>query len=291
MRHGLYVWSAKNFTGKGPGLLDRVAGWFRPSKAGGKLAVNDLVDVILRTRPALVTVKTRDGRASMNAGFAETVLEAADAVGAERSTWAYVYPWNPSGKRPSEEVLHRYLDEQAANIAADAFRLRARRVVLNAEKQWFHVEDAVVVYFVERVRWWLDAKYHAGGQRTPVVAWSSYAMPSSFPAYPWGAWCRMTDEAWPQLYSAKGSSSDGYAERGVRSARQHNELGARRIVFGGPLYRGPKQMRAFASGLSRIAGTIVPPYGKAPLTIDDLGVWWAAEQVTQDTEAVLLEAR
>lgn len=286
MRHGLWVWSAKNFRGKGPGLLDRIKGWFRPSKAGGALAVNDLIETILRTKPALVAVKTRDGRSVMNTELAPRVFEAADAVCAERVTWAYVYPWNPDAGRQAD--WKPYLDQQAYRIASDAVAYRAKRVVLNAEKQWFGVEGALAHHLVERLRWWLHELGSGKGLRTPRIGWSSYALPSSFRRYPWGAWCRATDEAWPQLYSG---GSIGYERRALRSARKHAEHGARVVVFSGPLYRGAEQMRRFLVGVSAMFGKQTSPgLGMPGVTVEPLAVWWAADQMTQDREAVLLES-
>lgn len=285
MKHAFYVWSRKNYPAAGAGLLDRVLGWFK-GKAG-RLAVNDVVDVIHRTKPALVVVKCRDGRSGMNAGFIEPVLEAVDAVGGEGGLWTYCYPWNPSAKNrtPSATERHAYLEEQAHLLAGDVKKHSAAVMVLNAEKEWFHTAPEHVRYFVRAFRAALDVR-----KVKCRVAWSAYALPSSFPAYPWRAWCEETDEAWPQLYSAGVVvSADNYAKRAVRSAQQHNEMGARRIVFGGPLYRGPKHMRAMFDGTSRIAGTITPPWaGAVPCVVDDMVVWWSMDQVTEEREAVIL---
>lgn len=285
MRHGFYVWSRKNYPGAGAGLLDRVTGWFMAP--AGKLAANDAADVIYRTRPALVVVKTRDGRSSMNDGFVGPVLDATREVGGEVGIWAYVYPWNPSSKDKSPSPLARtaYLTEQAQRIAGDAARYGAKAVVLNAEKEWFHVAPEHVTTFVRALRMAL-----AGQNVKCSVDWSSYAMPSAFPGYPWQAWCSETDRAWPQVYSAgAGASADAYAKRAARSAREHNERGARRIVFGGPLYRGAAQMRAMVEGVRRVAGTITPPWaGATPCVVEDLVVWWSMDQITEDRERVIL---
>lgn len=278
MKHGFYVWSERNYDGRGPGLVDRVKGWIFGAK---RLSVDDVSDIIMRTHPALVAVKTRDGRAAMNEdGFADAAFLAADAAGAERCVWAYVYPWNPDAGRAADPIV--YLRQQAERLAQDVARYRATRLVLNAEKHWFKADEYLVVAFLEAVR----AALLARGLRCRV-GFSSYALPSSFPRFAWGPWCRLTDEAWPQLYSG---GAEGYARRAVRSARQHNEHGARRIVFGGPLYRGAGQMRTFLRGLSGIIGTITPPWvGAKPIEIEDMAVWWSMDQMTQDREAVLLE--
>lgn len=290
MRHALWVWSAKNYEGKGPGFLDGVRRWFTPKERRAKeLSVEDLCDIIRRTRPRYVAVKAFDGRAPMNAALLDAVVPVCKEVGAGLWLWAYQYPWNPSSKNKAPTITQclGYAREQAVLLAEEAIRRGAVGVCSNTEKEWKRGWRGLSLAALETIAGELlqTTARTAPGRR---VAVSSYAEPRSFPGMPWPAWAAHAHEQWPQLYAAGWRKN--YLKRAIAILEQFRALGARRVVFSGPLYRGASHMRAMLEGVRPLFGTgrggaVVTPPG---VEVEDAIFWWSADQTTEDRERVIL---
>ncbi|GMV72952.1 MAG: hypothetical protein AMXMBFR77_27890 [Phycisphaerales bacterium] len=282
------MWSAKNFEGAGEGFLDRVNGWFDPrTRKAKELALNDLVDIIHRVRPATVAIKAFDGRAPMNQQLLDAVVPELKALGIGLWLWAYQYPWNPSDKKttsPTDTQCVAYVRQEGELLAREAVRRGAIGACSNLEKEWqpgwrgltrarLHTISAAL----------LRSQRVDNGLRTAV---SSYAEPSAFPTMPWSTWCQGADEQWPQLYS-KGQSGD-YGVRAGRILEQFSALQADKVVWSGPLYRGAHHMRDMFAAVSPLLGRPGEPTRSA---VGSVVFWWAADQMTEDREAVLLTRR
>ena len=196
-------------------------------------------------------VKARDGRGRYNSEHICELAERTHAAGISLWLWSWHYSTDTTGAVD-------YCKEQGQLIAGDSNDLKADGVILNVEApfswskmhRWGQLHESMYgnkasrkAAMRERARELILGVRSVLDEPT-TLAVSSFPLPSQH-ALPFDILARGADLVCPQIYF----SGMGYKPKVRKSVEQWTKLGAERLRFSGPGWRGPTKMRSMGSSV------------------------------------------